>query len=87
LAAGAEPAIAQVNALMAVMRHLEDTCVLYRGGTRSLKEMQRGAGRVLDAGGASTREGMEQLLLLDALRRRAAFRLADQPICWRQRSF
>jgi len=66
LAMGAEPAIAQLNALVAVMRPLEDTCVLYRGGTRSLKEMQRGAGRVLDAGGASTREGMKQLLLLDA---------------------
>jgi triphosphoribosyl-dephospho-CoA synthase len=66
LRAGAEPSIAQVNTLMAVMRHLEDTCVLFRGGRRSLLEMQRGAGRVLDAGGASTREGMEQLLLLDA---------------------
>jgi triphosphoribosyl-dephospho-CoA synthase len=66
LAAGERPAVAQVNALMAVMRHLEDTCVLYRGGRRSLQEIQRGAGRVLDAGGASTREGMEQLLLLGA---------------------
>jgi triphosphoribosyl-dephospho-CoA synthase len=66
LAAGEEPAVAQLNALMAVMRHLEDTCVLYRGGRRCLREIQRGAGRALDAGGASTREGMEQLFLLDA---------------------
>src|SRR6266404_8722352 len=50
LAAGEEPAVAQLNSLMAVMRHLEDTCVLYRSGRRSLQEMQRGAGRVLDEG-------------------------------------
>lgn len=65
LAAGAAPAVARLNALMAVMCHLEDTCVLYRGGRRSLREMQSGAGRVLEAGGASTREGTKQLLLLD----------------------
>jgi triphosphoribosyl-dephospho-CoA synthase len=49
-----------------VMQHLEDTCVLYRGGRQSLQAMQHGARRVLEAGGASTREGMEQLFLLDA---------------------
>jgi triphosphoribosyl-dephospho-CoA synthase len=65
LAAGAAPTVARLNALMAVMCHLEDTCVLYRGGRRSLRELQRGARRVLDAGGASTREGMKQLFLLD----------------------
>jgi triphosphoribosyl-dephospho-CoA synthase len=67
LTAGAAPAVAQVNALMSVMRHLEDTCVLYRGGKDSLQEMQLGAGRVLEAGGASTKEGIEQLLLLDTI--------------------
>ena len=67
LAAGEEPAVARLNALMEVMWHLEDTCVLYRGGRQSLQEMQRGAGRVLDAGGASTKEGMAQLLVLDAV--------------------
>lgn len=67
LTADEEPAVAQVNALMSVMRHLEDTCVLYRGGRHSLEEIQRGAGRVLEAGGASTKEGIVQLLLLDTI--------------------
>jgi triphosphoribosyl-dephospho-CoA synthase len=55
----------RLNALMASMVTLEDTCLLHRGGTHALHVAQHGARRVLDAGGASRNAGLSALLHLD----------------------
>ena len=54
-----------LDALLAVMAVLDDTCLLYRGGIAGLELVQRGAARVLDAGGAGTAEGHRHLSWLD----------------------
>jgi len=56
---------ARLNALVAIMAQLEDTCLLHRGGTEALMTAQQGAGRVLLAGGVSTTQGWNALLQLD----------------------
>ena len=59
-------AAARLNALLAVMAQLDDTCLLARGGRPALEAAQRGARRVLDAGGAASAGGSAALRLLDA---------------------
>jgi triphosphoribosyl-dephospho-CoA synthase len=56
---------ARLNALLAVMATLDDTCVLARGGPGALAEMQDGARRVLEQGGAAALAGRRQLKALD----------------------
>jgi triphosphoribosyl-dephospho-CoA synthase len=56
---------ARLNALLAVMASLDDTCVLARGGRRALAEMQGGARRVLAQGGAAALGGRRHLKALD----------------------
>jgi triphosphoribosyl-dephospho-CoA synthase len=56
---------ARLNALLAVMASLDDTCVLARGGPGALAEMQDGARRVLEQGGAAALAGRRQLKALD----------------------
>jgi triphosphoribosyl-dephospho-CoA synthase len=48
---------ARLNALLAIMASLDDTCVLARGGPGALVELQDGARRVLALGGAASRAG------------------------------
>src|SRR5207253_719135 len=64
----------RLNALLALMSELDDTCVLARAGRQGLDYMQAGAGQVLAAGGAGTVAGRRQLRNLDAgmLARRAS---------------
>lgn len=62
---GADESCARLNALMAIMSSLDDTCLLHRGGRAALEAAQRGARAVLEAGGASTPEGNRRLLQLD----------------------
>jgi triphosphoribosyl-dephospho-CoA synthase len=62
---GADAASAQLDALMAIMSSLDDTCLLYRGGRGALDAAKRGARAVLAAGGASTLTGRAALLQLD----------------------
>jgi len=57
---------AQLDALMAIMAHLPDTCLLHRGGPAALEAAQGGARAVINAGGTSTVEGWRALLALDA---------------------
>jgi triphosphoribosyl-dephospho-CoA synthase len=57
---------ARLNALLAVMVQLDDTCLLARGGLAALEAAQLGAQRVLDAGGAASADGQTALHLLDA---------------------
>lgn len=61
----AEPT-AQVNALLAIMARLDDTCVLARAGRAGLADVQDGAQAVLDAGGIGTLAGRRRLHELEA---------------------
>ncbi|MCM2565098.1 triphosphoribosyl-dephospho-CoA synthase [Janthinobacterium kumbetense] len=58
---------ARLNALLAILSGLDDTCVLSRGGEAALLALQSGAARVLAAGGAATAAGTEALLALEAV--------------------
>jgi triphosphoribosyl-dephospho-CoA synthase len=57
---------ARLDALMAIMSTLEDTCLLHRTGRAGLGAAQAGARAVLDAGGTVTNAGRERLQRLDA---------------------
>jgi triphosphoribosyl-dephospho-CoA synthase len=65
-AQGAGESEARLDALMAVMTSLSDTCVLSRAGMTGLHAMQTGARAVLAAGGCATVAGREALARLDA---------------------
>lgn len=56
---------ARLNALLAVMASLDDTCVLARGGRSALAQMQHGARLVLAHGGAAQIDGRRRLKALD----------------------
>ena len=63
--AGAPEPIARLDALVAIMARLDDTCLLYRGGKPALLAAQQGAAAVIAAGGAGTSRGREELFALD----------------------
>lgn len=65
-ARGDSESTARLNALLALMSQLDDTCVLARSGRKGLDYMQAGAQAVLDAGGAGTVAGRRHLRSLDA---------------------
>lgn len=65
-ARGDNDTTARLNALLAIVASLDDTCVLSRAGVAALLAVQAGAARVLAAGGAGTRPGTEALLALEA---------------------
>ncbi|PXX73164.1 triphosphoribosyl-dephospho-CoA synthase [Pseudomonas sp. LAMO17WK12:I10] len=56
---------ARLDALLAIMTGLADTCVLYRAGEAGLRAMQQGAQAVLDAGGSASLAGRRRLHELD----------------------
>jgi len=56
---------ARLDALLAIMTNLADTCVLYRAGEEGLQAMQLGAQAVLDAGGSASLSGRRRLHELD----------------------
>ncbi|MEM0675718.1 MULTISPECIES: triphosphoribosyl-dephospho-CoA synthase [Dickeya] len=62
---GASENDARLDALMAVMTSLSDTCVLSRAGLDGLQAMQQGAQAVLAAGGVSCPAGRQALAQLD----------------------
>ncbi len=62
---GADETQARLDALMAVMTSLSDTCVLSRAGMAGLEAMQAGAAAVLAAGGSSRPAGWQALARLD----------------------
>ncbi|MBX8515767.1 triphosphoribosyl-dephospho-CoA synthase [Pseudomonas cichorii] len=64
-AAGSGEQNARLDALLAIMTTLADTCVLHRSGMTGLEAMQRGAQRVLDAGGSASLAGRRYLQELD----------------------
>jgi triphosphoribosyl-dephospho-CoA synthase len=65
-ARGADESCARLDALMAIMATLDDTCLLHRGGLPALQAAQRGARDTLMAGGSSSAAGRRALLRLDA---------------------
>lgn len=56
---------ARLEALVAIMASLDDTCLLHRGGMTALRVAQYGARRVLDAGGVASASGKTALHELD----------------------
>lgn len=71
---GATETAARLDALLALMAELDDTCVLYRGGTAGQAIVRQGARAVLAAGGTATLAGRHLLDRLDG--RLAAARLS-----------
>jgi triphosphoribosyl-dephospho-CoA synthase len=65
-AAGASETEARLDALLAIMASLDDTCLLHRGGRPALHAAQAGARAVLAAGGTATPVGHAALQALDA---------------------
>jgi triphosphoribosyl-dephospho-CoA synthase len=64
-AQGIDETSARVDALLAIMASLDDTCLLHRAGLTGLRAGQQGARRVLAAGGSSTAGGRVALAALD----------------------
>jgi triphosphoribosyl-dephospho-CoA synthase len=56
---------ARLNALLAIMACLDDTCLIHRGGMETLRIAKLGARKVLDFGGSSSVSGWEALQRLD----------------------
>lgn len=63
---GSNEAQARLDALMAIMTSLSDTCVLSRAGLEGLDAMRQGASAVLQAGGVASMAGQQALAELDA---------------------
>ncbi|SAL38278.1 triphosphoribosyl-dephospho-CoA synthase [Caballeronia peredens] len=63
---GLAEADARLDALIAIIASLDDTCLLHRGGLDALDAAQRGARDVIDRGGVSTTDGRAALARLDA---------------------
>lgn len=57
--------MARLDALMALMANVNDTCILSRGGNEALQVAKNGANKVLQYGGAYTKDGFEELLRLN----------------------
>jgi len=71
---GAPESCARLDALLAIMASLDDTCLLHRGGWAAVHAARGGARRVLALGGSATAAGAAALLALDAelMRRNAS---------------
>jgi triphosphoribosyl-dephospho-CoA synthase len=54
----------RLAALLAIMAHLEDTCVLYRGGPEAQRIVHEGAARVIKVGGPGSPKGNAALIAL-----------------------
>ena len=63
---GSSETHARLDALMAIMTSLTDTCVLSRAGLEGLDAMQDGARAVLSAGGSAHPAGQAALAALDS---------------------
>jgi triphosphoribosyl-dephospho-CoA synthase len=65
--AGACEDTVRLDALLSLIAHLDDTCVLHRGGRSGLRAVQTGATEVLNANGSGTTRGRMSLVALDRL--------------------
>ncbi|MHA3021944.1 triphosphoribosyl-dephospho-CoA synthase [Mycobacterium sp. BMJ-28] len=66
-AAGADEQTARLEALLALMAELDDTCILHRGGAGGLYAVQSSARAVLAAGGIRTAAGRRHFVELDRM--------------------
>ncbi|MCU1296687.1 MAG: triphosphoribosyl-dephospho-CoA synthase MdcB [Acidobacteriaceae bacterium] len=66
---GENERVARIHALLAIMAHLGDTCILHRGGFQGLERTKQGAQQVLNDGGISNPIGMQSLARLDRMLR------------------
>jgi triphosphoribosyl-dephospho-CoA synthase len=57
--------ICRLDALLSLMSQLDDTCVLYRGGSDALSSVKSGAQAVLMAGGYGSATGRKLMRELD----------------------
>jgi triphosphoribosyl-dephospho-CoA synthase len=64
--AGRSEELARLDSLVALIAHVDDTCLLHRGGRSALRDAQSGARAVLDAGGTATAAGRRALRSLEA---------------------
>jgi triphosphoribosyl-dephospho-CoA synthase len=64
-ASGATETVARLDTLLSIMSHLDDTCLLYRGGEEALATAKGAASVVVSAGGSGTTTGRQKLLRLD----------------------
>ncbi|WP_096203169.1 triphosphoribosyl-dephospho-CoA synthase [Bacillus sp. FJAT-45350] len=62
---GVPETYARLDALLAVIGSLDDTCILHRGGPEALEVAKRGATTVLERGGSSTPSGFMAYQKLD----------------------
>ena len=65
-AAGRPERLARLDALLALISEVDDTCLLHRGGAAALAEAKAGARAVLAAGGTATPAGGRALRILEA---------------------
>ena len=64
---GRDTNLSRVQTLMILMAAVDDTNVLYRGGSEALAFVKRSARRALDLGGAFTKSGFDFIIALDDL--------------------
>jgi triphosphoribosyl-dephospho-CoA synthase len=64
--AGCSERLARLDALVALIANVDDTCLLHRGGRAALRDAQTGAQAMLDAGGNATATGRRALRSLEA---------------------
>jgi len=64
-ASGLPEEVSRLDALLSIMSHLDDTCLLYRGGQEALVTAKSGAAAVESAGGSETALGRQRLQRLD----------------------
>lgn len=57
--------LARIDALVMLISRIDDTCILHRGGMEALFIAKKMSQAVMDAGGTSTREGMQLLRHMD----------------------
>lgn len=57
----------RIDALIALIATVDDTCILHRGGMGALMEAQNGAKEIIRSGGATTEEGFNSLIKLDKM--------------------
>jgi len=62
---GATEQVARLDCLLSIIARLDDTCLLYRGGTGVLITAKKNALAVEKAGGVGTQIGRQRLTLLD----------------------
>ncbi|HEY0328452.1 MAG TPA: triphosphoribosyl-dephospho-CoA synthase [Rhodopseudomonas sp.] len=62
---GIAETFARLDALLAIMAVLDDTCLLHRGGRDALDRAKTGAAEILRRGGTSTKPGRDALDQLD----------------------